>query len=420
MGVSPVGDSPGVARGESFKELDELQASEPRSRVGCLGALLGITAVPIVLLAISALTGIGLARNLASFPAVAAAVALVLLPIVGLASLIGAGSRVAELAGAAWFWSLAVLLTMPFYFPGERSLASSAGLDLLASPIGDAGRDQVLAFGDTLVDLLGAEPERTPFADELPGAAAEAARAADAARRVRELREAQGDVVIPYQGRGESMQVAAFFDGARYGEEFSMIFDTGATYTTLNREALGLLEIEVPRDAPIAVLRTANGEIEAPLVLVDAVWLGDAVVEWVTVAVCEPCATDEVAGLLGLNVSGQFQVALDHDHRQIELGALGRGENRKLDVVQWLTLRSRLLRWRDGRLEVEVTGENRARVGIREFSAQIACPGGRFEVAVDGVPRQESVSRKMALPRGTDCSEYTLELREATWERSRF
>ena len=409
-----------MARGKSFKELDELQATEPRSRVGCLGVLLGITAVPIVLLCIGALTGIGLARNLASFPAVAAALALVVLPILGLASLIRAGSRLAELGGAAWFWSLAVLLTIPFYFPGERTPAARAGLGLLVSPIGDAGREQVLTFGNTLVDLLGAEPEPTRFAGELPGAAAEAARAADDARRVRELREAQGEVVIPYQGRGESMQVAAFFDGPRYGEEFSMIFDTGATYTTLNHAALELLEIEVPRDAPIAVLRTANGEIEAPLVLVDAVWLGDAVVEWVTVAVCEPCASEGVAGLLGLNVSGQFQVALDHDHRQIELGALDRRENRKLDVVQWLTLKSRLLRWRDGRLEVEVTGENRADVRIRQFSAQIDCPGGRFEVVVEGLPGGETVSRKMALPRGTDCSEYTLDLREATWERRRF
>lgn len=409
-----------MARGESYEDLDDLQASEPRSRAGCLGVLLAGTAAPIAVLAIGTLTGIGLARNLASFPALAAAVALVVLPVCGLASLIGAGSRLTELGGSAWLWCLGVLLTLPFYFPGERTAATRAGLELVASPLGDAAQIQVRSVGTALVDLLGAEPEPTPLADPLPGAAAEAARAAADARRARELREAQGDVVISYEGRGESMKIAAFFDGPRYGEEFPMIFDTGATYTTLNREALGQLEIEIPRDAPLAILRTANGEIEAPLVLVDAVWLGDAVVEWVTVAVCEPCASDGVSGLLGLNVSGQFQVALDHDHRHIELGALDRPENRKLDVAQWLRLRSRLLRWQDGRLEVEVTGENRASIGIRELAAQIDCPGGRFEVAIDGVPGRETVSRKMALPRGTDCSEYTLDLREATWERNRF
>ena len=415
-----MGDSPVVTRGESVEELDELEAGEPRSRGGCLAVLVAVSAVPIVLLAIGALTGIGLARNLASFPAVTAALALILLPIVGLASLIRTGSRLAELGGIAWFWSLIVLLCVPVYFPGMRTQAVKEGLELLAGPSGDLNRERVVGFGNTLVGLLGAEPEPTHFAAELPSAAAEAARAAEEARNARVIREAQGDVVIPYQGQGERIQVAAFFDGPRYGEEFSMIFDTGATYTTLNRRALGLLEIEVPRDAPLAILRTASGEIEAPLVIVDAVWLGNAVVEWVTVAVCEPCATEGVVGLLGLNVSGQFQVALDHDHHQIELGSLDRVEDRKLDVARWLALSSRLLRWQDGRLEVEVTGENRAKVGIREFSAEVECPGGRFEVIVENLPGGETVSRKMALPRGTDCSEYALDLREATWERNRF
>ncbi|MEE2674408.1 MAG: aspartyl protease family protein [Myxococcota bacterium] len=409
-----------MARAGSVEELDEREVNEPRPRPGCLAIVLGVTALPVALLAIGALTGIGLARNLASFQAVAAALALVVLPAVGIASLIRAGSRLGALGVASWLWALVVLLTVPFYFPGERARALTEGLELLATPSGDIGREWALAVGDTLVGLLGPEPEATPFAGALPTVAVEAARAAEGARRAREVREARGDVVVPYEGRGEHMQVAAFFDGPRYGEEFSMIFDTGATYTTLNRSALELLEIEVPRDAPIAILRTASGEIEAPLVMVDAIWLGDAVVEWVTVAVCEPCATDEVSGLLGLNVSGQFQVALDHDHHQVELSALDSAEDRKLDVSRWLTLGSRVLHWQDGRVEVEVTGENTAQVAIREFSVEIACPGGRFEVIVEGLGGGESVTRKMALPRGTDCSEYVSELREATWERSRF
>ena len=416
----PVGDSSDVSRDQSDSELDEFEPVEPRFRFGCAGSLLAATALPIVALAVGAVTGLGLGRHLASFPAAVAGLALVLLPIIGIAALIGVGSRLAELGGAAWFWSLVVLLSLPFYFPGERATAARSGVALLASPAGSGASERLEGFADRLVGLLGEEPEPTAFADPLPAAAAEAARAAADARRARAQREARGDVVIAFEGRGETMQVTAFVDGPRYGEEFSMIFDTGATYTTLNRRALALLEVEVPRDAPIAKLRTASGEIEAPLVLVDAVWLGDAVVEWVTVAVCEPCATDEVAGLLGLNVSSQFQVALDHEHGQIELRALDREEDRKLDVARWLELRSRLLRWGDGRLEVEIVGENRSRVGIRELSAEIECPGGRFEVVVDGIAGGQKASRTMALPRGTDCSQYTLDLRSAAWEVNRF
>jgi hypothetical protein len=409
-----------VGRGDESEELEEAGPIEPRRGAGYLGVLLAVSAIPILLLAVSAMTGLGLGRNLPTFPAVAGGLAIVLLPVFGLASLIGTGARAGELGGCGWFWSLALLLAMPFYFPGERAQAARSGLDYLTTPVAEAVRAPVLGFGAILIDLLGAEPEATPLAGALPGPAAEAARAAEDARQVREIREARGDVVVPYEGQGETMRVAAFFDGPRYGEELQMVFDTGATYTTLNREALELLEVSVPRDAPVAILRTANGEIEAPLVLIDAVWLGDAVVEWVTVAVCEPCANEGVYGLLGLNVSGQFKVSLDHDHHLIQLSPLEAEENRKLDISQWLRLRSRLLRWRDGRLEVEVIGSNRANVPIGSFSASIDCPGGSFEVVVDGVPPLDVATRKVALPRGTDCSEYSVTLRQATWIRNRF
>jgi hypothetical protein len=411
-----LGDAPAVSREDSIEE--PVPPVTARRRGSSLGPILLVSSLPVVLLAIAAMTGLGLARNLPSFPALVGGLTVVLLPVLGLASLIGAGSRSGELGGSAWFWSLAVLLAMPFYFPGERTQAAGAGLDYLTSPAPADSRESVLRFGGWLVELLGSEPAHTPLAGRVP--VAEAARASEDARRVREAREARGDVVISYEGEGETLRVRAFFDGPRYGEELSMIFDTGATFTTLNRRALEMLEVPVPADAPVAVLRTANGEVEAPLVLVDAVWLGDAVVEWVTVAVCDSCASDDVFGLLGLNVTGQFKVSLDHDHEQIQLGALAGPENRRLDVGQWLRLQSRLLRWQDGRLEVEVTGDSLARVAIAEVATEIECPGGRFEVALDGVPAGEAASRKVALPRGTDCSEYALTLRGATWESERF
>lgn len=401
---------------------DDVEASGPAlpeparpQRAGSLAIALALSAIPVAGVAVAAVTGLGLARNLPSFPALAGGLALVVLPIAGLASLVRGGARIAEAGGCAWFWSLSVLLAMPFYFPGERSQAVRSGLEYLTAPVPADSSAGVVRLGARFVELLGDEPEPTPFASPIP--VVEVARLSDEARRAREVR---GDVVIPYEGQGETMRVAAFFDGPRYGEEFSMIFDTGATYTTLSRAALALLEIPVPSDAPLAVLRTANGEVEAPLVLVDAVWLGDAVVEWATIAVCDSCASEGVAGLLGLNVTGQFQVSLDHDRQQIQLSPLAGDENRKLDVGQWLGLQSRLLSWQDGRLEVEVTGSNRAPVPIRELATEIECPGGRFEVSVESVRPSGSATRRVALPRGTDCSEYSVSLRRATWDSDRF
>lgn len=399
---------------------DEREASGPRlpearpRRAGSLGTVLALSSLPVVAVAVAAITGLGLARNLPSVPALAGGLALVLLPILGLASLVRGGARLAETGGCAWFWSLTVLLAMPFYFPGERADSVRSGLAYLTAPVSQESGSGVVRMGERLVELLGDEPEPTPFATPLP--VVEATRLSKDVGRVRE----SGDVVIPYEGQGESMRVAAFFDGPRYGEEFTMIFDTGATYTTLDRAALATLEVPVPADAPTAVLRTANGEVEAPLVLVDAVWLGDAVVEWVTIAVCDTCASEGVSGLLGLNVTGQFQVSLDHERQEILLGALAGDENRKLDVGQWLGLESRLLRWQDGRLEVELTGSNRAPVPIASLAAEVECPGGRFEVSLESVQPQDSATRRVALPRGTDCSEYSVSLRRATWDSDRF
>lgn len=402
----------------------ELGYDEPRA-FGWRGLLLLVSAIPAMALAVAALAGIGLLRHLPSFSALAGGLALVLLPIVGLSALASVRRRsLVAIGSSAWFWSLAILFGVPFYFPGERGEAARAGVRLLAQPLEEAPRSSVVGIADWFVGLLGSEPERLPEAvavqleelEEPPRGAA--AGSSPAPRPLRAHRT--DEVVLPYDGDGQIMRVPVFFDGPRYGDEFPLIFDTGATYTTLNREALDLLEIEVPPSAPVAVLRTANGEIEAPLVLVDAVWLGDAVVEWVTIAVCDPCASDGVFGLLGLNVSGQFQLALDHEEHEIRLKERDGENDRRLDVVQWAVLSSRIRRWRDGRTEVEVALRNRAQIGISEAAALIECPGGRFEVLLEAVPPQGVGSSRMTLPQHTECGEYRLELAHAQWELDRF
>ncbi len=385
---------------------------------GCLGVLVLLAAAVPATVAVAALIGVGLARQMPGVPAVAGGLVLVLLPVLGLASLLApAGRRAGAVGGSAWFWSLTVLLVFPFYFPGERTDAVRAGLSHLTSPIG-ADAPQLVDVGLRLVALLGSEPER--LAGAKPVLVEEEPAVEATARTERADEEPRGDVVIPYQGEGEIMRVAVFFDGPRYGEEFQMIFDTGATYTTLDRASLEQLELEISRDAPHATLRTANGEVDAPLVLVDAVWLGDAVVEWVTIAVCDLCASEGISGLLGLNVSRQFKVGLDHSAREIQLQAREDAEDRKLDIAQWLDLSSHVRRWQDGSVEVEVVGRNLAPVAIRDVAAQIDCPGGRFEVLLERIPAEETASVEMSLPRNTDCSEYVLELESASWESDRF
>jgi hypothetical protein len=76
--------------------------------------------------------------------------------------------------------------------------------------------------------------------------------------------------------------------------------------------------------------------------------------------------------------------------------------------------------WSDGRVEVEVSGRNLARIGIREAAAHIACGDERFEVQLGQIPAGDSATARMSLPLDTVCSDYTVELASAEWELDRF
>ena len=398
-----------------MERRDSISASQVGRFGGALGATAIASAVPAAFVAAGALTGIGLTRQLSGEAALAVGLLLIVLPALGLARLLG--GRATGLGASVWVWSLVVLLCLPLYFPDERVDATARGLRLMAAPVGPRGAERLSRLGAGLVGSLMSEPDRLPEATRL-----RRKDAADASLARSEARGANAErvTVLRYEGDGTSMHVPVFFDGPVYGEEFAMVFDTGATYTTLNREALAAIEVEVPPDAPTVTLRTAAGDALAQLVLVDAAWLGDEMVDWVTVAVCEPCAGRGVAGLLGLNVTGQFEVGLQHDRKQIELRRLSGRENRKLDIGQWLELESRVRHWRDGRVEIEVKGTNRAPAEVSRAQVEVACPGGRFAVEFEEIPARASATTRMSLPHETDCSGYRIDLLGGSWEAAGF
>jgi predicted aspartyl protease len=406
---------------------DQSGSSPLRAVPAWLSALL--LAPPIVLCA-SALTGLGLAREVGGAAALAAAFCLSVLPILGLLSLARGRTPLVTLL-TAWLWCLLVLVCIPLYFPGERAQATASGLRLLTTPLGPALGERVAAGGARMVTALGGDRDLLPAAVPMEALAegelesdpepyASRAMEGAAAEEVPEPNAVEAPVLVPYEPQNGSLQIAVDVDGPEAGEQLQMIFDTGATYTTLSQHALELLDIPVPPGAPRITLRTANGEIEAPLVLVDAIWLGDAAVEWVTVAVCDSCASAQTAGLLGLNVSGQFVVAIDHDRNRIELRPRRRYRNRRLDVRQWIDVRSTATVWWDGGVEVALDARNLSRREIRGAVVQLDCGGDSFAVQLDDIAAHGETSTRVALPRGTDCRRQTLELVRANWRLDRF
>jgi len=210
------------------------------------------------------------------------------------------------------------------------------------------------------------------------------------------------------------------FDGPVIGEQFEMILDTGATLTTLDHASLSRLGVEVGADAPWIRLRTANGMIDAPLVLLDAVWLGGEPVEWVTVAVCDSCANPPIAGLLGLNVTGRFRVSLDHDRQRVELAPRRRAGGSALDVGQWLEVRSRAVRRPTGAVDLALTAANRSARDIEEAVVNLSCGEQTFAIQVDDIPARDERTTEISLPRGTDCSEQSVTVSRGRFLLDRF
>jgi len=151
------------------------------------------------------------------------------------------------------------------------------------------------------------------------------------------------------------------------------------------------------------------------VVLLDRVWIGGMPVEGVSVAACDPCATDNTVGLLGLNVSGMFHITLDPERQEIVLQTRGDLPNRLPDVAPWVELRGTVHSWTDGRIEMEVGARNRSKRTISQVTVGIDCEGDRFRTEILQIEPGGEESQRVSLPRWTRCEPGVFSLRSANW-----
>lgn len=219
------------------------------------------------------------------------------------------------------------------------------------------------------------------------------------------------DIVIPYQTVGNSIIVPVTFQGGRT-VELPMLFDTGATLTTLDADSMRQAGLSIARGAPVITTQTAAGPQRSRVTLIDAVAIGGHSVPYVTISQCAPCSDDQARGLLGMNVSGRFLITIDTIHQELTLRPREGGQTK--DVEAWLELSSAATAWPDGRIDVTLTVKNRAPRRVSRAVMSVIC-GETFEgTLLDIGPGQRSETT-LSLPAGTDCSEYTVALEEAGW-----
>ena len=255
-----------------------------------------------------------------------AAVALVMLPARAIARSGKKDGRTSVVATgtAMLFWSLATLICFPMYFPGERASALSTGISAIEP--WTKGYIEV-AWAQQIDDWLPSvdgrvvppEAENEALAKPPPVQATDQPPARPDPPEITAVDDENDQVVLPTEGRRGSLRIPVTVEGPRREAEITMIFDTGATLTTLDKATLRRIGIRVPKDAPKMSVHTAAGPRETQVVLVDKVWVGGFEVEGVSIAVCDACVSDEAVGLLGLNVSERFLVTVDGAREELVL-----------------------------------------------------------------------------------------------------
>lgn len=387
--------------------------SPPVRALRWAGTLVGL---PLGLVAFTAVLGLGVLRQGPPVLVSAVAALSVALPVLGLGSLLP--DRATGRALALPTVALLLLSTFEVYVPEERAPALAAGLGTVLAGAGFPPAPAVAARLDALLPSFPPGRRAVEQARAPAPPPATLARAAPAPLPTPDT-GVPDHVVLPYEGQGRSLRIPVALE-ADQTLEVTMIFDTGATFTTLDPATLRRLGVDVPPDAPTIRVQTAGGERNTALVLLDRVWVGGFAVEGVTVGVCQECSDNESVGLLGLNVSRNFLVTVDQARQELVLTPRPEEERDDTANVQpWVELQATATRYPDGRVEVETELFNDAPRPLAGAEVTVEC-GETWAVAVGPVPAEGSRVATAALPLGQDCARgYAVRLTGGTWAPAR-
>lgn len=126
-----------------------------------------------------------------------------------------------------------------------------------------------------------------------------------------------GEVTVPIQRAGSLLVVQAQINGSR---ETRLVLDTGASHTILSYSVARDLGILSEQRGTTVTLKTAGGPVQADVVRVNSIRIGEAEVRNSQAAIYDvPDAPTGVEGLLGLTFLHQFAVTLDVAKGQLHL-----------------------------------------------------------------------------------------------------
>jgi len=124
---------------------------------------------------------------------------------------------------------------------------------------------------------------------------------------------------IPLRLRGGQYAVEATVDPDRNGREATvrLLVDTGAAITAIDASLLSRLGYNLNERSEY--FATANGVVQAPVVTLGALSIGESSVNKLTIGALNFDAQKNVDGLLGMNFLRHFKFRLNQDSRKLEL-----------------------------------------------------------------------------------------------------
>lgn len=208
-------------------------------------------------------------------------------------------------------------------------------------------------------------------------------------------------------------------------KRFDYLFDSGASFLTITTATAEELGIEIPSDAPRIEFHTAAGMRSVAMVQLPGLTVGPVRVPKLAVSICDPCATDRGAGLLGLNVIREFVVQTDYQASQMHLLPRvyeGRA-NRAYDIQPMLEIAiDGPAQIRDGDVEWIVALHNNSPVAVEAVVPRVNFKNGK-QLRGDAVARIEPGASGHSTVKGKvieadddgGALSYTLSLVEAYW-----
>ena len=131
--------------------------------------------------------------------------------------------------------------------------------------------------------------------------------------------------VVSLRQSGNSFIVSATLNGSY---EALFVLDTGASITTISKDAAAKLRIKITPDTPVLSLQTANGIIDAPLIKLKSISVGGRKEKDMMAVVLdvEPGFT----GLLGLTFLNEFNYSVNPNDQVLILDSLEDPDTEKL------------------------------------------------------------------------------------------